>query len=40
MVSVYKNADSLKIKDPNAKNGIVYITTKAFARDHYWNYFE
>jgi hypothetical protein len=40
MVSVYKNADSLKIVEPNAKNGIVYITTKAFARDHYWNYFK
>lgn len=40
MVSVYKNADSLKITEPNAKNGIVYITTKAFARDHYWNYFK
>lgn len=40
MVSVYKNADSLKITEPNAKNGIVYITTKDFARDHYWNYFK
>ncbi|MEO6734629.1 MAG: hypothetical protein ABIN01_25635 [Ferruginibacter sp.] len=40
MLSVYKNADSLKIKDLNAKNGIVYITTKAYARKHYWNYFK
>jgi len=40
MISVYKNADSLKINDPNAKNGIIYITTKAFAREHYWNYFK
>jgi len=40
MVTVYKNADSLKITEPNAKNGIVYITTKDFARNHYWNYFK
>jgi hypothetical protein len=40
MISVYKNADSLKINDPNAKNGTIYITTKAFAREHYWNYFK
>ena len=40
MVSVYKNADSLKINDPNAKNGVIYFTTKLFARDHYWNYFK
>lgn len=40
MVSVYKNTDSLKINDPNAKNGVIYITTKAFAREHYWNYFK
>jgi hypothetical protein len=39
-ISVYKNADSLKITEPNAKNGIVYITTKTFAREHYWNYFK
>lgn len=33
MVMIYKNADSLKITEPTAKNGIVYITTKAFARN-------
>ncbi len=39
-VNVYKNSDSLKIEEPNAKNDIVYIITKSFARNHYWNYFK
>jgi hypothetical protein len=39
-ITVYKDSTKIKISDPNAKNGVVYIITKEFARDHYYNYFK
>jgi hypothetical protein len=40
MVSVYKGDSAIAIAGKDAKNGAIYITTKSFARDHYWNYFK
>lgn len=37
-VSVYKDSGAIRIAGQEAKNGAIYITTKSFARDHYWNY--
>jgi hypothetical protein len=39
-VSVYKDSNAIRIAGKEAKNGAVYVTTKLFARDHYWNYFK
>ncbi len=39
-ISVYKDSNAIRIAGKDAKNGAVYITTKLFARDHYWNYFK
>ncbi|HEU5053160.1 MAG TPA: hypothetical protein VFT78_08605 [Hanamia sp.] len=38
-VSVYKGDDAIAVAGKEAKNGAIYITTKAFARNSYWNYF-
>jgi hypothetical protein len=40
MVSVYKGNSAIAIAGKDAKNGAIYMTTKSFARDHYWNYFK
>jgi hypothetical protein len=39
-VSVYKDINALKIAGQEARNGAIYITTKSFARQHYWSYFK
>jgi hypothetical protein len=39
-VSVYKDSNAIKIAGQEAKNGVIYITTKSFARQHYWSYFK
>ncbi|MEO8112258.1 MAG: hypothetical protein ABI594_19580, partial [Ginsengibacter sp.] len=39
-VSVYKDETAIKLAGPQAKNGLIYITTKEFARDHYRDYFK
>lgn len=40
LVSVYKDANAIRVAGKDAKNGAIYITTKSFARDSYWNYFK
>ncbi|NNV54088.1 hypothetical protein [Limnovirga soli] len=40
LVSVYKDSTAIKLGGEQAKNGLIYITTKAFARDHYRDYFK
>ena len=40
MVSVYKGEQAIAVAGKDAKNGAIYITTKSFARDSYWNYFK
>lgn len=39
-VSVYKDSNAIRIAGNEAKNGAIYIITKAFARNYYWNYFK
>lgn len=38
-VSVYKDSNALRIAGPDAKNGVIYIETKQFVRNKYWNFF-
>jgi len=40
LVTVYKNSNAIKVAGPDAKNGVIYIFTKSFARQHYWAYFK
>jgi len=40
LVTVYKDSNAIKLGGAEAKNGLIYITTKAFARNHYRNYFK
>ena len=40
MVTVYKDSNAIKLGGSEAKNGLIYITTKEFAHDHYYNYFK
>jgi hypothetical protein len=40
LVTVYKDSNAIKIGGAEAKNGLIYITTKEFARDHYQAYFK
>ncbi len=40
LVTVYKDSSAIKLVGKEAKNGLIYITTKEFARDHYRNYFK
>jgi hypothetical protein len=40
MVTVYKDSNAIKLGGSEAKNGLIYITTKEFAHDHYCNYFK
>lgn len=39
-ISVYKDANAIRIAGLDAKNGLIYLTTKLFARDHFWNFFK
>ena|SRR5215203_1227952 len=38
-VSVYKDSSAIRLVGSDGKDGVVYITTKAFAKNQYWNYF-
>src|SRR5436309_1227285 len=40
MVTVYKDTMAVNLIGAEGKNGVVYIETKAFARNRYWNYFQ
>lgn len=40
LISVYKDSSATRLLGREAKNGVVYITTKSFARDKYWEYFK
>lgn len=40
MVTVYKDSNAIKLGGAEAKNGLIYITTKEYARDHYRDYFK
>lgn len=37
-VKIYKDSTAIKMMDSEAKHGLVYIETKDFARNKYWNY--
>ena len=39
-VTVYKDTSAIKIAGEKGKNGVIYITTKVYARDKYWTYFK
>jgi len=39
-LTVYKDANAIKRVGPEGKNGLIYIETKAFARQRYWQYFK
>ena len=38
-VTVYKDSNAIRFTGKEAKNGAIYLTTKSFAREHYWQYF-
>lgn len=40
MVTVYKDSNAIKLGGNEAKNGLIYIITKEFARKHYYSYFK
>ncbi|TSD66660.1 hypothetical protein FFF34_004425 [Inquilinus sp. KBS0705] len=40
MVRVYKGNDAIKVGGPEAKNGVIFIETKAYDKKRYWNYFK
>jgi len=40
VVTVYKDSNAIKIAGQDGRNGVIYITTKSFARQHYWSYFK
>ena len=39
-MTVYKDANAIKLVGEQGKFGAVYIETKKFARNKYWNYFK
>ncbi len=39
-VTVYKDSNAIKIAGERGKFGVIYITTKNYARDRYWTYFK
>jgi hypothetical protein len=39
-VTVYKDSNAIKIGGKEAKNGVIYVITKSFARQSYWAYFK
>lgn len=40
VLTVVKDSNAIKLIGPQGKYGIVYIETKKFARNKYWNYFK
>jgi len=39
-VTVYKDKNAIELVGPQGKDGAVYIETKKFARNKYWNFFK
>lgn len=39
-VSVYHDSTAIRLIGPDGKDGVVYIETKTFAKNRYWNYFK
>ncbi len=39
-VSVYKDSNAIRLVGPGGKDGAVYIETKVFAKNRYWQYFK
>lgn len=39
-VTVYKDSNAIRIAGDKGKNGVIYITTKIFAKNKYWKYFK
>jgi len=39
-VTVYKDSNAVKRVGPKARNGLVYIETKKFAKKRYWNFLQ
>jgi len=39
-ITVYKDTDAIKRDGSEAKNGLIYIETKEFAKNKYWSYFK
>lgn len=37
-ITVFKDTTAIRIIGPEGKNGVIYIFTKDFARNKYWNY--
>lgn len=40
VVTVYKDTNAIKLVGPQGKDGAIYIETKKFARNKYWNFFK
>ena len=38
-INIYKGENAIKIAGKEAKNGAIYVMTKSFARESYWNFF-
>ena len=38
-ISVFKDSTAIKILGNEGKNGVIYITTKKYAKEKYWKYF-
>ncbi|HVV07392.1 MAG TPA: hypothetical protein VHC96_24355 [Puia sp.] len=39
-ITVYKDSNATRLAGKEGANGVVYIITKPFAREHYWKYFQ
>lgn len=39
-ISVYRDAHAIELAGPEAKNGVIYITTKTAAWEKYWKFFK
>ncbi len=39
-MTIYKDTNAIKLIGQQGKNGVVYIETKKFAKNRYWNYFK
>ena len=39
-ISVYKDSNAIRLAGKEGTNGVIYIITKSFAREHYWSYFQ
>jgi hypothetical protein len=40
VMTIYKDTNAIKLVGQQGKDGVVYIETKKFARNKYWNYFK